>query len=128
MSNAEHSSLRYYSDRAPEYEEIYERPERQTDLLALKELEPSALVCFIDNEYVEGSSTPISCTDDRGNTYQQRFLKDGKEFKVLKNFPTNEELKSAVAKWSKTAELRKFNYYWCLSYRLDPSGGGECGC
>lgn len=52
-----------------------------------KKLLPGALVCFVDNRNVEGSSTAISHTDARGNTYQQRILKDGTEFRVLKNFP-----------------------------------------
>src|SRR5688572_12311766 len=33
-------------------------------------LEPGARVVFLDNRYVEGSSTPISRRDAEGNTYQ----------------------------------------------------------
>lgn len=36
-----------------------------------------SLVLFADNQYVEGSSTPISRTDGGGNTYQMRTLKSG---------------------------------------------------
>src|SRR5262245_40646418 len=32
-------------------------------------LEPGARVAFMDNRYVEGSSTPLSRTDAEGNTY-----------------------------------------------------------
>jgi len=38
---------------------------------------PGARVVFTDNRYVPGSSTPISRTDDSGNTYQQRPLDNG---------------------------------------------------
>src|SRR5277367_6613027 len=40
-------------------------------------LSAGALVVFIDNVYVEGSSTPISRTDEHGDTYQMRRLDDG---------------------------------------------------
>ena len=36
---------------------------------------------FIDNRYVEGSSTPISARDDEGDTYQDRTLEDGARFR-----------------------------------------------
>src|SRR5918995_6022536 len=40
-------------------------------------LAPRARVAFLDNLYVEGSSTPVSRRDADGNTYQQRRLADG---------------------------------------------------
>src|SRR5882724_3272763 len=53
---------------------------------------PGAAVVFLDNNYVEGSSTPIARRDSDGNTFQKRKLEDGAEFEVLKNFPTRTEL------------------------------------
>jgi 2-polyprenyl-3-methyl-5-hydroxy-6-metoxy-1,4-benzoquinol methylase len=50
-------------------------------------VQPGGLIVFMDNRYVEGSSTPISEHDLQGNTYQQRVLKDGTAYSVLKNFP-----------------------------------------
>lgn len=85
-------------------------------------LQPGAIVCFVDNQYVEGSSTPISHTDESGNSYQRRSLKDGTEFCVVKNFPTQDELLSSVAPWTTAAEVKELQYYWTLSYRLDMSG------
>jgi hypothetical protein len=43
---------------------------------------------LLDNLYVPGSSTPISRTDETGDTYQLRALASGETFEVLKNFPT----------------------------------------
>jgi ubiquinone/menaquinone biosynthesis C-methylase UbiE len=83
-----------------------------------RKLLPGALVCFIDNRYVEGSSTAISHTDTRGNTYQDRVLKDGTAFRVVKNFPSREELESRVAAWSRAVDVMGLKYYWCLSYKL----------
>ena len=51
-------------------------------------LQPGSRVVFIDNLYVEGSSSAIARTDAQGNTYQQRRLDDGSRHEVLKNFPT----------------------------------------
>ncbi|HMA09898.1 MAG TPA: class I SAM-dependent methyltransferase, partial [Ramlibacter sp.] len=55
-------------------------------------LEPGATVVLLDNLYVEGSSTPISETDDEGNTYQARRLDDGTTHRLIKNFPSEQEL------------------------------------
>src|SRR5947208_17051087 len=40
---------------------------------------PGALVVFLDNNYVEGSSTPIAGRESDGNTFQKRKLKDDEE-------------------------------------------------
>ncbi len=79
-------------------------------------LRPGATVVFVDNLYVEGSSTPIDRADDEGNTYQRRTLADGTEHMVLKNFPTELELVAQVdgiaTRWRYTA----LDYYWVFAY------------
>ncbi len=87
-------------------------------------LQPGATVAFMDNRYVEGSSTPISRKDAEGNTYQARRLADGSSHEVLKNFPTAHELRARLGN-----ELRyvEYQYYWVASYRImggNTSGGG----
>ncbi len=77
-------------------------------------LEPGALVVLMDNRYVEGSSTPISELDARGNTYQQRRLADRSEVRVLKNFPSEAELRACLP--SSTA-VELLEYYWVAQYR-----------
>ena len=59
-------------------------------------LKPSGRLIMLDNNYVTGSSTPISRTDADGNTYQTRPLKDGSTHEVLKNFPTHDQLRDAA--------------------------------
>ncbi len=81
-------------------------------------LGPGARVIFIDNRYVKGSSTPISRTDDFGNTYQLRRLEDGSEREFMKNFPTDSELLEAVQRFSIDARVTEFPYYWSLSYTI----------
>jgi ubiquinone/menaquinone biosynthesis C-methylase UbiE len=79
-------------------------------------LAPGARVVFIDNVYVEGSSTPISRADERGNTYQNRRLDDGSTHEVLKNFPTASELRSALEGLAEDLRVEILRYYWILSY------------
>jgi hypothetical protein len=50
-------------------------------------LRPGARVVFLDNSFVQTSSTPLVRRDDAGNTYQHRTLDDGSVHEVLKNFP-----------------------------------------
>jgi demethylmenaquinone methyltransferase/2-methoxy-6-polyprenyl-1,4-benzoquinol methylase len=83
---------------------------------------PGARVVFIDNAYVEGSSTPISRTDEHGDTYQQRGLDDGSRHEVLKNFPTESELRAAVHGMATEVRVELLRYYWVLSYVLRARG------
>lgn len=84
-------------------------------------LSPGARVMLIDNAYVEGSNTPLSRTDAEGNTYQIRRLDDGSIHEVLKNFPTQSELLSAVDGLGTEVRVEFLKYYWILSYvpRMD---------
>ena len=77
---------------------------------------PGARIVFIENCYVEGSSTPISRTDEHGDTYQLRRLDDGSTHEVLKNFPTETELRATVDGLASDVQVEFFEYYWILSY------------
>ena len=79
---------------------------------------PGALVVFLDNNYVEGSSTPIARRDSEGNTFQTRKLENGAEFEVLKNFPSESELRASVKAIADNIEVTQIQYYWCLRYTL----------
>lgn len=80
-------------------------------------VEKDGLVVFMDNCYVEGSNIPISETDTSGNTYQTRFLADGTEHKVMKNFPTKEFLLNVVGEKGEEFSFIQLEYFWILSYR-----------
>lgn len=79
-------------------------------------LGPDVKAVFIDNRFVPGSSTPLSRTDDQGNTYQRRATSDGGAFEVLKNFPAAAELLAAVAPFGREAQVTELEYFWRLSY------------
>jgi demethylmenaquinone methyltransferase/2-methoxy-6-polyprenyl-1,4-benzoquinol methylase len=79
---------------------------------------PGALVVFLDNNYVDGSSTPIARRDSDGNTFQKRILEDGSEFEVLKNFPTETELRASLQARGNDVEVTQFKHYWYLRYTV----------
>lgn len=83
-----------------------------------EKLNPEAKVVFLDNNYVEGSSTPLSRRDSCGNTYQRRSLDNGTACEALKNFPAESELVDAVEKAAARLEVVQFKYYWLFSYDL----------
>ncbi len=59
-------------------------------------LVPGAPVVFVDNRYVEGSSTPIAEIDANGDHWQHRRLADGSRHRVLKNHPGRDEVEAAL--------------------------------
>ena len=79
-----------------------------------RRLETGARVVLMDNLYVSASSTPIADRDAEGNSYQLRRLADGSETRVLKNFPTEMELRSHLPLQS----YRALEYYWIAEYAL----------
>jgi SAM-dependent methyltransferase len=79
---------------------------------------PGASVLLIDNRYVPGSSTPIAETDDAGNTYQTRQLQDGSQHRVLKNFPTEGELRVACQGLGEQVRVTYSAYFWALQYNV----------
>ena len=83
---------------------------------ATKSVAPGALIAFLDNSYVEGTSTPISRRDPEGNSYQMRTLEDGSRHEVLKNFPTEGELIQRASKHGWGANIDLLQHYWLLTW------------
>ncbi|WP_394777445.1 class I SAM-dependent methyltransferase [Undibacterium sp.] len=73
------------------------------------------LLVLMDNNYVEGSSTPIARTDMEGNTYQQRLQEDGTRAEVVKNFPTDSTLRKRFGPAAKDIRIQRTEYYWLLT-------------
>jgi len=93
---------------------------RQREFLARLNaaLRPGARVVLLDNRYVEGSSTPVTERDADGNGYQARTLADGSAHRVLKNFPTEDELVALVAGLGERAAWKAWTYYWAFEYAV----------
>ena len=79
-------------------------------------LGPGVRVLWFDNLYVFGSSTPIAYSDQHGNTWQRRPLRDGSEHDVLKNFPDDPTLLQTVAGIAQDVRINRLQYYWTLEY------------
>jgi demethylmenaquinone methyltransferase/2-methoxy-6-polyprenyl-1,4-benzoquinol methylase len=83
-----------------------------------RQFSAGALLAFVDNRFVPGSSTPISRADGEGNTYQLRRLENGTECEIRKNFPVENEVRNALADSAAEICWMELPYYWFLTYRL----------
>jgi len=81
-------------------------------------LDEDALVHFMDNLYVEGSSTPISRYDSEGNSYQIRKLKDNSRHEVLKNFYDEKSLMECFGNYGGNIEVQLLKYYWIVKFNF----------
>lgn len=79
-------------------------------------VEPGGTIVFMDNNYVENSSLPLSDSEDDGNTYQIRTLTNGTKHKVLKNFPTEEFIRQLLFAKAHDISFINLQYYWILKY------------
>lgn len=81
---------------------------------ALSLVDVGGILAFMDNNFVEGQSTPVTETDELGNTYQIRNLQNNTFHKVLKNFPEEHFIRQVIL--NKVSDIRfiKLTYYWIL--------------
>lgn len=94
------------------------RAEQGSFLQKLRQaLGPCQLILF-DNCYVEGESTSIARTDADGNTYQLRPQEDGSRVEILKNFPTDSNLRKKFSDFARDIRITRSQYYWMLVCRL----------
>ena len=89
------------------------------DFIALMNsyVQSNGTLVFMDNNFVDGSSTPVSQADEFGNTYQTRKLPDGEEFSIIKNFPTEEFLINRLNDKAKSVNFIKLKYWWIINYQ-----------
>jgi demethylmenaquinone methyltransferase/2-methoxy-6-polyprenyl-1,4-benzoquinol methylase len=83
-------------------------------------LAPGSPVIAVDNRYVPGSSTPISRTDEHGDTFQVRPLDDGSHHEIRKNFPDERELRDTLAGLARPVadvHVELLDYFWLLKYQ-----------
>lgn len=81
-------------------------------------LEPGARVLLFDNSEVQLHDFPIVERDAEGNTFQQRVLRDGSVHRVLKNFPSEDELLAMVVGIGTEPHYRMLDNFWWFEYRL----------
>jgi demethylmenaquinone methyltransferase/2-methoxy-6-polyprenyl-1,4-benzoquinol methylase len=78
-------------------------------------LRKGAELLMIDNNFVAGSSTPISRTDAAGNTYQLRALPTAERHEVLKNFPSTSDIETALGTFCSKVHVLQLKHYWAVS-------------
>lgn len=74
-------------------------------------------VVFMDNNYVDGNSLPITENDNLGNTYQTRTLENGTTHKILKNFPSQTCIRELLINKASEINFISLQYYWVLTYK-----------
>jgi demethylmenaquinone methyltransferase/2-methoxy-6-polyprenyl-1,4-benzoquinol methylase len=75
-----------------------------------------APVIFVDNLPSDCRWTPVVRIDTEGNTYQRRVLRTGEEFQIIKNYPSEAELRATVAELAEAVEYTAFTCVWVMSY------------
>jgi demethylmenaquinone methyltransferase/2-methoxy-6-polyprenyl-1,4-benzoquinol methylase len=80
-------------------------------------LKPRSRLLFIDSKWVEGYRKPIVRRDPYGNTYQQRTLKDGSQYEIMKNYLTPAELTDSLQSFG-VVRVEELQYVWGVSVQL----------
>lgn len=87
-------------------------------LMALhRALQPAARVLFVDNLQGDCRWTPPVRIDGEGNTYQRRMLRTGECFEIIKNYPSQAELRAAISDLAEDARYGALDCVWVLTYR-----------
>ena len=82
------------------------------------QLQPDAVVVFADNnprEDLQGRRSEY--VDAVGNQYSVRTLVDGRQYEIIKNFPTEAEIRAALEGVGDEVQYFQSPCYWCVSYR-----------
>ena len=80
---------------------------------------PGGQVFLVDNLFVPGSNTPLEAPDGFGNTYQIRELEDGGRFKILKNFPTEGQMRKWWEPYASQLEWLELEYFWVAEIKIN---------
>ena len=79
-------------------------------------LEKGSPVCFIDNHPIEGFSEPVERVGE--DDFQKRVLDNGEEYTIIKNYPEDDELRTVVSEFTRTARVWRNDFYWVLAYEV----------
>jgi hypothetical protein len=77
-----------------------------------------ATVLMIDQVYIEGLSIPETRRDAVGNRYEKRTLSSGCCYEIIKNYPSDEELRQALSGTFHKIEVTRLQYFWALRARM----------
>jgi demethylmenaquinone methyltransferase/2-methoxy-6-polyprenyl-1,4-benzoquinol methylase len=74
-----------------------------------KKLRPEATFILIDMSITDHFRQEVSLIDRDGNRISLRKLPDGSEFRVVKNFPSEEELRTILRRYGREILYREFD-------------------
>lgn len=77
-------------------------------------LPPGSPIILIDERYHEGTSAPISRTDEHGNSYVSITLADGSTSEYIRNTPDWDTLDKQLSPFGKISEFEEFSHFWFL--------------
>src|SRR3990167_5492748 len=77
---------------------------------------PGGTVVLMDNNKTL-TPRPADRTDEQGNNYRLRTLEDGSKHEIVKNYPTEDELKGLLRDRSTTMDFQNLEHYWILQYQ-----------
>lgn len=76
---------------------------------------PGAVVVLMDNNLV--TERPDDRQDELGNNYRLRALEDGSKHEVVKNYPTERELRTLLRDRATNIQYKNLEHYWVLIYK-----------
>jgi SAM-dependent methyltransferase len=75
-------------------------------------LHPGGLLLMIDQSDVEGFGFPVSRWDAEGNRYEIRTVTGCGTFEIVKNYPTDAELRQSIACMGSEVRIDRLRYLW----------------
>ncbi|WP_053957792.1 class I SAM-dependent methyltransferase [Sulfobacillus thermosulfidooxidans] len=83
----------------------------------------ASTVFMADNVYMDGVGGQLISKASDNNTYKMRTLEDGRRYEVLKNYYTQDELRTLFSPYADALHIHVGQCYWWLSYRVKGTNG-----
>jgi ubiquinone/menaquinone biosynthesis C-methylase UbiE len=83
-----------------------------------KKLEPGALVLFSDHLAGYADKRVKVIYNKKGDRFEERILKNGKKYFIIKNFLTGKEANKYLAGLASNVKFKKYRGCWELRYQL----------
>lgn len=80
-------------------------------------LDPGSPVVLVDNLPTDCRVMPPVGFDADGNSYQRRAVRSGEQFDIIKNYPSREDLLTALDGLTERVSYRALRCLWMLRYR-----------
>jgi SAM-dependent methyltransferase len=81
-------------------------------------LRSGATLLMIDETYLKGFNRPAFRRDRLGNRYELRTLDNGRVYQIVKNYPTEEDLRQSVADICDAICVTQLRHFWALHARF----------